>query len=101
MLQEGITNDPDETVSLLQAALANASFPTPDAKAKVLGEKILLWGWDAEGDLVSPSQMIQEAMMGLWPERHSDLVRHCPSELVLRVKHKVLSEEKGSGQAPA
>ena len=54
-----------------------------------------MWGWDAEGDLVSASQMIQRAMMGLLPKRHSDLVRHCPNELVLRVKHKVLSEEKG------
>lgn len=32
--------------------------------------------------------------MGLLPRRHSDLVKHCPDELVLRVKHKVLGEEK-------
>src|SRR2546425_961338 len=94
VLQEGITSEPDETVSLLQAVLADTSLPTPEAKAKVLGEKVLLWGWDAEGDLVSASQMIQRAMMGLFPKRHSELVRHCPNELVLRVKHKVLSEEK-------
>lgn len=32
--------------------------------------------------------------MVLLPRRHSDLVKHCPDELVLRVKHKVLGEEK-------
>jgi len=98
VLQEGITSEPDETVSLLQALLADTSLPTPEAQAKVLEEKVLLWGWDAKGDLVSSSRMIQRAMMGLLPRRHSELVTYCPNELVLRVKHKVLSEEKALGK---
>lgn len=94
VLQEGITSEPDEIVSLLQALLTDPSLPTKDAKAKVFAEKVPLWGWNLDGELVTASEMIQDAMSGLRPHRHSELVEHCPNELVLRVKHAVLTEEK-------
>lgn len=43
VLQEGIASEPDEAVSLLQAVIADTSLPNAEAKAKVLGEQVLLW----------------------------------------------------------
>lgn len=103
VLQEGISSEPDEIVDLLEALIADTSLPTIKAKAQVLAPKlpgsdpdeIVEWqdkeaaayDWPAE-------RMIEKATKGVLPKRHSELARDRPDELILRVKHAVLAEEK-------
>jgi len=104
VLQEGAASEPDEFIDLLETVVADDD---PDRhnvlrresrieqKVKDLeqlvseaGVPLRMTAWELENT-------VRSAMRGIWPKRHSGLANHRPEELALRVKHAVLTEEKG------
>ena len=103
VLQEGVSSEPDEIVDLLEAVIADTSLATVKSKAQVLAPKlpgsdpddIVKWQDKEAAAYDWPAEwMVEKAMKGILPKRHSQLARDCPDELILHVKHAVLAEEK-------
>jgi 5-methylcytosine-specific restriction endonuclease McrA len=101
VLVEGADSQPDQFVSILTEIMApEKSKPWPTAsswegeKAKALTTSLTAHGMRLQWDRSDLREMIWNARLGILPTRHSTLARHRPEELVLRIKHAVLTEEK-------
>lgn|SRR5262249_25855779 len=88
--EEETDSKPDEYLDALQEALVDASNYHAEGKAQRFA---FLLG-DPPGGEHAVIDIVRRAMMGIFPKRHSQLARERPNELVLRIKHAVLTEEK-------
>ncbi len=100
VLEEGIDSKPDEFVDVVVEIMAperGMPWPTDSSwageKVKALNKLLVARGVPLQGTWRHLSETIWSARRGVMPIRHSALVEHRPEELVLRVKHAVLTEE--------
>lgn len=102
VLQEGANSEPDEFVDLLESVVESVGDRQDARREAMIREKtqelelrlleegvpLRLRSWELEN-------AVRRAFTGMWPTRHSELAGHNPEELALRIKHAVLTEEKG------
>lgn len=101
VLQEGVNSEPDEFISILVAVMApekGRPWPTNSSwdgeKVKELISLLTTHGMALQWNRSDLREMIWDARRGILPTSHSALAHHRPEELVLRIKHAVLTEEK-------
>jgi hypothetical protein len=90
VLEEDTNSEPDEYVDALHAALEDESNYHLEGKARVFSRLL----GDPPGGEHAVMDVVRRAMMGIFPKRYSDVSRERPEELVLRIKHAVLTEER-------
>jgi hypothetical protein len=80
----------DEYVDALHAAIEDESNYDVENKARLFSRLI----GDPPGGASELMSIVSRASMGIFPKRYSVLSTERPHELVLRIKHAVLTEEK-------
>jgi len=90
VLEEDAKGEPDEYVDLLEVVLKDESSAGLEGKARAFARLL----GDPPGGQYSVMDVVRRAMIGILPRRYSVLATHSPEELVLRIKHAVLTEER-------
>ena len=90
MLQEDTDSQPDEYVDRLHEALEDDSNYHVEGKARTFARLL----GNPPGGEYAVMDVMRRAMMGIFPKRHSQLLGEQSEELIIRIKHAVLSEEK-------
>ena len=103
VLDEAASSEPDDFVDLLETVVGNLSneqrspssfWRTVEAMAGEIERSLVEAGTPLRVRGTDLHNMVAQAMRGIFPKRHSELANEYPEELVLRVKHALLSEER-------